>query len=339
MTARPLLSPAGWLYGRITEVRNFLYDRNVFRAADLGKRTISIGNITAGGTGKTPVVAKVAEMLLDEGEKVCILTRGYGRAEPRNRVLVSDGNSILADAVSAGDEPFEIAEKLSGKAVIVADAARTAAAKWALEQCDVSVFLLDDGFQHRQVKRDLDVVLIDLTDPFGSGMLPAGELREPLRNLRRVDAFILTRCDLAKSERETTRVIREHNMIAPIFTSHNSVKRIRRMNGDECGSPSDPVFAFCGIGNPDNFLATLENTGITIAAARRYRDHHRYTKRDIDSLIEEAAANDAKGLITTHKDSVKLAGLLPEDLPVYIVEIEPIIEPLDDLRDLIFRKF
>src|SRR5690606_32487038 len=140
---------------------------------------------------------------------------------------VSDGNSILADAVSAGDEPFEIAEKLSGKAVIVADPDRTAAAKWALEQCDVSVFLLDDGFQHRQVKRDLDVVLIDLTDPFGSGMLPAGELREPLRNLRRVDAFILTRCDLAKSERETTRVIREHNMIAPIFTSHNSVKRIR----------------------------------------------------------------------------------------------------------------
>lgn len=339
MIAHPLLSPAGWLYGRLAEARNFLYEKKLFRAADLGKKTISIGNITAGGTGKTPIVAKFASMLLDEGEKVCILTRGYGRVEPRTRVLVSDGVAICADAVSAGDEPFELAEKLNGKAVIVADADRVGAAHWAAERYDISVFLLDDGFQHRQVKRDIDVVLIDLTDPFGGGMLPAGKLREPPRNLGRADAFILTRCDIAESGFETIRVIREHNKTAPIFRSRNSVKRIRRMGGDECEPPTEPVFAFCGIGNPDNFFATLEDAGITIVAARRYRDHHRYTKRDIDSLIEDAVANDAKCLITTHKDGVKLTGLVPDDLPVHVVEIAPVIEPFDELRDMIFRKF
>lgn len=339
MTDRPLLSPTGWLYGRVAEVRNFLYDRNIFRAADLGKRTISIGNITAGGTGKTPIAAKIASMLLDEGEKVCILTRGYGRAEPRKRVLVSDGNSILADAASAGDEPFELAEKLSGKAVIIADADRTAAAKWASEHCDVSVFLLDDGFQHRRVKRDLDIVLIDLTDPFGGGMLPAGTLREPLPNLSRADAFILTRADIADGRAAAADTIRAFNKTAPILTSHNVVSRIRRISGRCPEQPDGPLFAFCGIGNPGNFFASLEKAGIKVAGSRVFRDHHCYSHTDIRSLRNEAAANfpDAAGFITTAKDAVKTAAFVSDEFALYVLEIEPVIDPTDELRRLIFR--
>lgn len=339
MTARPLLSPVGWLYGRIAEARNFLYDRNFFAAADLGRKTISVGNITAGGTGKTPIVAKIASMLLDKGEKVCILTRGYGRAEPRRRVLVSDGDFIVSDAASAGDEPFELAEKLGGKAVIIADADRTAAAKWALENYDISVFLLDDGSQHRRVKRDIDIILMDLTDPFGGGMIPGGTLREPLRNLGRADAVVLTRCDLADNGSEVTNVIRSHNKIAPIFTSRNEVKHVRRIDGDEADLPPEDVFAFCGIGNPESFLRTLERNGIRLSGTRSFRDHHNYTQNDVDMLVREAVANDSAGLITTHKDAVKLTDLQLNDLPIYVLEIQPIIEPLDDLRDLIFRKF
>jgi tetraacyldisaccharide 4'-kinase len=335
MTAHPLLAPAGWLYGHVTDLRNFLYDRKFFAATDLGRKTISVGNITAGGTGKTPVVAKIAQMLLDKGERVCILTRGYGRATPHERVLVADDNSIVADPVSAGDEPFELAEKLDGKAVMIADADRVAAAKWAVERYDISVFLLDDGFQHRRVERNIDIVLIDLTVPFGGRMLPSGKLREPLHNLSRADAIILTRSDLADSETETIDVVRKYNKTAQIFTSQNSVTKISRISGaDE--HIHEPLFAFCGIGNPDNFFKMLRNEGLKIAGTRKFRDHYRYTKSDVDSLVKKAAAAGAGALITTHKDSVKLIDIAPENVPVYVVEIEPVIEPFDGLLDLIF---
>src|SRR5690606_32048019 len=144
---------------------------------ELGARTISIGNLTTGGTGKTPLVALVAKILIDEGETVCILTRGYGRANPKSRILVSDGHAILTDAATGGDEPVELAMQLEGKSIIVADPDRTAAAKWARERFPVSAFILDDGFQHLRVRRDLDIVCIDATNPCGNGqVLPAGDL-------------------------------------------------------------------------------------------------------------------------------------------------------------------
>lgn len=178
-----LLLPVGWLYGKIANIRNTLYDRGTFRSYDLGAKTISIGNITAGGTGKTPLVIHVSDILADAGEKVCILTRGYGRASS-GRVLVSDGEQVLVDARTGGDEPVEIARRLIGKAIVVSDADRISAATWAKEEFGITAFVLDDGFQHRHAKRDLDIVCIDATNPFGNGrILPAGRLREPLENL------------------------------------------------------------------------------------------------------------------------------------------------------------
>ena len=140
-----MLTPFSWLYGKIADTRNALYDRGVFVSHSLGARTISVGNITAGGTGKTPLVAHVAKILAERGENVCILTRGYGRENPSERVLVSDGLNILADAKQGGDEPVELAVKLLGKAVVVADANRASAANWAKDKFGITAFVLDDG--------------------------------------------------------------------------------------------------------------------------------------------------------------------------------------------------
>ncbi|HEX6125818.1 MAG TPA: tetraacyldisaccharide 4'-kinase [Pyrinomonadaceae bacterium] len=192
-----MLPFAGWLYGKIAELRNSMYDRGVFRTYPLGARTISIGNITTGGTGKTPLVVHVAELLADAGEKVCILTRGYGRENARLRVLVSDGDKVLVDAHKGGDEPVEMGQRLLGKVAVVADANRVSAAAWAKDKLRITAFVLDDGFQHRRAKRDLDIVCIDAMNPFGGGrVLPAGDLREPLRNLARADAIVITRSDV-----------------------------------------------------------------------------------------------------------------------------------------------
>src|SRR6188474_3451059 len=156
-----MLSLLGRIYAKIADLRNKLYDTGVFESAHLRAHTVSIGNITTGGTGKTPLVAYVAEVLARRGEKVCILTRGYGRANPGERVLVSDGQEILADPINAGDEPYELAQRLRGKALIIADADRRSAAEWAIRKFNVTAFVLDDGFQHRKVKRDVDIVCID----------------------------------------------------------------------------------------------------------------------------------------------------------------------------------
>ena len=179
-----LLSPLSLLYQAIVKIRRSLYGKEILKSTDLLVKTISIGNITVGGTGKTPLVALIAQKLIDQNEKICILTRGYGRENPKERVLVSNGEKILADARDGGDEPFELAKALNGKAVIIADAKRTEAGKWAREEFGITVFILDDGFQHLQVKRNLDIVLVDASNPFGNGkLLPAGQLREPLESL------------------------------------------------------------------------------------------------------------------------------------------------------------
>src|ERR1035437_5600743 len=192
-----MLSPLAWIYAQIANLRNWMCDRGLLRSFDLGARTISVGNITVGGTGKTPLVAYVAEILSDRGERVCVLTRGYGRRDPKQRVLVSDREQILANAIDAGDEPVELAQRLLGKAVVVADGDRVSAARWAKDKFGITAFVLDDGFQHRRAKRDVDIVCIDATNPFGGGkMLPVGRLREPIRNLRRADIVVVTRCNL-----------------------------------------------------------------------------------------------------------------------------------------------
>src|SRR5687768_10961141 len=195
-----VLPPLSALYGAVTRTRLALYQRGTFHTTKLGRPVISVGNITAGGTGKTPLVEWVARNVAGAGKNVCILTRGYGRDNPQRQVVVSDGKTILATPAEAGDEPFLLATKLLGSAAVICNADRISAGRFAIETLGADCFVLDDGFQHLRLARDLNIVTIDATNPWGGGqLLPYGRLREPVSNLSRADCVVLTRCDQAEN--------------------------------------------------------------------------------------------------------------------------------------------
>ena len=320
-----VLAPVGWLYGRVMQLRNALYDRGIFRSYDLGAKTISIGNITTGGTGKTPIVAYVAEILADAGEKVCILTRGYGR-ESSGLVLVSDGKNVLVDTKQGGDEPVELGRKLIGKAVVVADADRVSAARWAKENFGITAFVLDDAFQYRRAKRNVDIVCVDATNPFGGGnVLPAGRLREPLRNLARAGVIVITRSDMVDEASNPMHEISRYNRSAPVFLARSIIR-----NQTAVTKP----FAFCALGNPENFLDLLARAGYELRGSQAFPDHHNYSQAEIVELEAAALASNGEALLTTAKDMVKLEDLT-FTMPVSVIEIRTEIDNEGAFRDLI----
>ncbi|MFN2500849.1 MAG: tetraacyldisaccharide 4'-kinase [Pyrinomonadaceae bacterium] len=355
-----MLTPIGWIYGKIIDVRNTLYEKNVFDSRHLGARTISVGNITTGGTGKTPLVAYVAEILAARGETVCILTRGFGRSQPNRRVLVSDRETILAKAGDAGDEPLELAQKLIGKAYVISDADRTAAGEWAKRKFDITAFVLDDGFQHRKVLRDLDIVSIDAMHPFGDRkMLPAGRLREPITNLKRADAIVISRADLVENIDDLRSEIATLNKRAPIFVCRNEISRIRPLNELRAGILGNTfsgewrsieqtvkgrptkVAAFCALGNPDSFFETLRrSTGpgtlgtFDVAITQAFRDHRPYSQKDIDALQRDVVSNGIDAFVTTSKDAVKLQDF-KFDIPCFVADIELKFDDADDFAELL----
>jgi len=312
------------IYERFIRRRNRRFDDGTTPIATLPARTISIGNLTTGGTGKTPLVIKCAEILAGRGKRVCILTRGYGR-KTKGRVLVSNGREILAGPSEAGDEPVEMAKRLGQKAVIIADADRVAAAGWAKQEFGVSVFLLDDAFQHRQAARDVNIVCIDATDPFGGGkLLPAGRLREPASSLGRADAVVITRPDSGDIPAIRAEIAKFAPDV-PIFEARAKITGLREV---EAASRPENVssiahqkgFAFCGIGNPQNLFALLKRENYDIAGEKAFKDHHNYTAADLKALERAAEASGAKFLLTTAKDAVKFVELSPT-MPIFAVEI------------------
>ena len=332
------------LYETIVGARNSLYETGVFKSHALGAKAISIGNITVGGTGKTPLVAFVAEVLAETGEKVCILTRGYGRENPRKQVLVSDGEKIIVDVKAAGDEPFELAGKLLGKAIVVANANRAAAGNWAREKFAITAFVLDDAFQHRRVKRSLDVVCIDATNPFGNGKtLPTGTLREPLNNLKRADAIVITRANLVEDVSDLKSQIAKYNQACPIFVSENRISRLVNLKDFAASFSGLPrtsnneqlitgnYLAFCALGNPNNFFEQLRGENFNLVAAEIFPDHHFYAPKDVAKLVAKAKETGAEMLLTTAKDAVKLKDL-NIDLPCFVAESEMIFRREDDFR-------
>lgn len=330
----------GWLYGKIANARNSLYEKGIFESFSLGVPVISIGNITMGGTGKTPLVAYVASLLDRKNETVCIISRGYGRKNPGKRVLVSNGKALLTGPEDAGDEPYELAQKLLNKAIVISDADRVAAAAWAKESFDVTVFVLDDAFQHRRVKRDLDIVCID-------AMNPCRRLREPLENLARADVIVITRSDLVEDIEGLKVRLAEHNPAAPIFTVKNRTSRLIETSGrgvETRGSTKTPeemagkkALAFCALGNPESFFEQLRREGFDIAAVKAFRDHHKYKQRDIAGLEKMAKESGAEVMLTTMKDYVKLGGL-HFDLPCLAVESELVFDDEESFRALIYDR-
>ncbi len=322
-----VLAPFSAAYGAAVDARLALYRTGALTSHRIGVPVISVGNITTGGSGKTPLVEWMARALAREGKRPCVLTRGYGRANPQRRVVVSDGESILAGARESGDEPYLLAEKLQGTAAVISDRNRVAAARWALKNLSRDVFILDDGFQHLRIHRDLDVVTVDATNPFGGGrLLPRGHLRERPEALARADCIVITRADLIADVHDLRARVQDLSGGRLVIISRTRIARVRLLSATEKfvannSLPPQPVAAFCAIGNPQAFFAQLARDGYTLSYTRRFRDHHVYDQSDIDTLARKATASGAQALVTTAKDAVKLRSLRCE-LPCYVAEIE-----------------
>jgi len=330
-----ILPPLSVLYGAVMRTRQSLYRRGTFHSTKLDRPVISVGNITTGGTGKTPLVGWVTRTLAAEGKRVCILTRGYGRDNPDRRVVVSDGHTVLATPAEAGDEPFLLATNLLGSAVVISSADRVTASQEAIKEFGVDCFVLDDGFQHLRVKRDLNILTIDATNPWGGGhLLPYGRLREPRSGVSRADCIVITRCDQANNIDALREEILRLNTKAPIFQSRMKIVHVVPLRSFETGRPpKSPHAAFCAVGNPRSFFNQVPNE---VVLEKAFPDHHRYSQNEIDSLIEDAKNAGAHSLITTAKDAVKLQSI-SFSLPCYVLEIEPQIENEPDLVQLILN--
>ena len=298
----PLLSAASLAYSGIVRLRNRTYDRpSAVKRASIP--VISVGNLTVGGTGKTPLVAWLALRLHELGRQPAIVSRGYGGRAGRGPLIVSDGSGPRSPVVDCGDEPYLLARSLSGTIVVVGSDRPAGAAAAAARGADVVI--LDDGFQHRRLFRDLDIVLLDGDAPFGNGrLLPGGPLREPLGALGRADVVLVTRRAAGESLGEVEAAVRRHNPRAPILRAGHRGVGFIEASGLAAAPPSRAA-AFCGIGNPTRFRRDLEATGIEVVDFRTYRDHHRYTLADIASLERLAEAHGCD-LITTEKDLVRI---------------------------------
>jgi tetraacyldisaccharide 4'-kinase len=332
------LAPLSLMYGAAVKIRAALYRSGILKTRSVGVPVISVGNITMGGTGKTPLAEWIASHLAARGHRVCVLTRGYRRANPSKRVVVSDGERIVADAEQAGDEAMMLAQSLLTKAAVLCDADRVAGARWAIENLNPDVLLLDDGFQHVRIARDLDIVTIDATNPRGNGwLLPAGILREPITSLSRADCIVVTRTGNAMDAGLQKEI--EKATDSPTFRSTPLIRRIRALDSPDIQSDSEtlrkqPTAAFCAIGNPNAFFEQLRDERFNLRHTEAFRDHHKYSQTDIDRISRQAADAGAQALITTAKDAVKLASMR-FTLPCYVVEIEMQIENADGLLALI----
>jgi len=332
-----ILPPFSALYSIATRLRLAAYRRRLFSVSKLDVPVISVGNITTGGTGKTPLVEWICRILADEGKRVCVLTRGYRRQNPNEQVVVSDGHRILTDVAAAGDEPLLLARNLLGIAAVVCNSNRSEAGRWAIKNLQSEVFVLDDGFQHLQLARDLNIVTIDATNPWGGGMLPYGHLREPLGGLARADGIVLTRTDEHMKLDSITTTLNRIGRQIPIFRSHMRTSGLRRLGGEtleEVSSIKKPVAAFCGVGNPASFFEHLRREGFDLTLERAFPDHYNYQQADVDQLVAEARRKGAFNILTTAKDAVKLSSLQFE-LPCYVLEIRISIEDEARLTQMI----
>jgi tetraacyldisaccharide 4'-kinase len=330
-----ILPPLSELYGAITRARSNLYNRGTFRTDRLDRPVISVGNITTGGTGKTPLVEWIARVIAAEGKRVCILTRGYGRRHPNRRVLVSDGKSVLSNPFDAGDEPFLLAKNLAGSAAVISDINRVAAGQGAIEHLKTDCFILDDGFQHLRLARDLDVVTIDATNPWGGGkLLPYGRLRESPDALRRADCLVITRADQVEDVTTLIHELKDVSGDRPIFVSRMALRRVVSLDQTEEGETRGPIAGFCAVGNPHSFFKLLEQYGYDVVFRKQFADHHFYNARDLQSLENEARNAGAFGLITTAKDAVKLSSQ-SFSLPCYVMEVELQIDNDGELKRMV----
>jgi len=340
-----LLQMLAWGFNGVVQARLWLYRRRILRDHPLGCLVVVVGNLTVGGTGKTPVVEKFARALRDRGRKVAILSRGYKSkappfwkkawyaishtAEPPPRI-VSDGQRVLLDSETAGDEPYMLARNLPGVIVLV-DKNRVKAGAYAIKKFGCDTLVLDDGFQYLALKGRLNLLLIDKTNPFGNGnLLPRGILREPVKHLARADYILLTKSN-GRRDAELEAQIERFHPGADIIECVHRPQYLQRLD-----TPPDApagrqqlawlkgrrVFAFSGIAAPESFEKFLRDLGALVVGRERFLDHYRFTGEDLADLYAAAVRERAECLVTTEKDAVRIAATAGAPLPVYYLRLE-----------------
>lgn len=296
-----LLGALSFPYAQILRLRAFFYRSGLLPSRSLSRPVISVGNITVGGAGKTPTVAMLARLLMERGKRVAVLSRGYGGSVSPAVAIVADGSSIFLSPQEAGDEPYLLARSVPGLMVVVG-ADRYRAGILAEERLNPDIFILDDGFQHQRLKRDVNILLLDCKSPFGNGRaLPAGPLREPESALGRADLVIYTRCDGAS-------VPAPIPSIPSCTASHVLTGAAPLTGGDATPFPAlgGKGAAFAGIADPAAFFSALEEDGAELAALLPLPDHARYAENAISDILRLKEESGADYLITTEKDAVKL---------------------------------
>jgi tetraacyldisaccharide 4'-kinase len=328
--ARRLLGVAALGYGVAVRTRNAAFDAALLPARRLPCRVLCVGNLTTGGTGKTPTVLWLAGQLAAAGERVAVLSRGYGRRGD-GIAVVSDPEGVRLAWPEAGDEAFLLARGLPGVPVIVG-ADRVAAGRLAIARFDAKTLVLDDGFQHRRLRRDVDLVLLDGADPFGGGnLLPRGLLREPMQGLARAHAVLVTRAETVTDRAALAARIGGLAPGRPVaFATHRPVGLLQVPDGGQTPAlerlQGRAVAAVSGIAGPEGFHRALERLGAHLAARLVYPDHHPFSPSDVRHFLEAARAAGAEWIVTTEKDAVRLAGESPRPLPIYALRIRIEIE-------------
>ena len=318
---RKLLWPLSVLYGAVVGARVRLYAHGWLKQKRLNGTVISVGNLTVGGTGKTPMVIWLAEKFLADGKRVAILSRGYrganGTSDEIELMTFRLQNRV---SFGVGKNRFEEGRRLES-------------------QQSIDVFLLDDGFQHLQLARDLDILLMDASRPLGGeALLPAGRLREPLAAMSRANLIVFTRADTASGTLEAIGKLQQF----PVFAASTRLLGFRRFGGEvnllsanEIGA--GPFFAFCGLGNPDAFFRDLGNWRLAICGQAIFPDHHRYTQRDVSACQQAGKRVGANAFVTTEKDAQNLSALRFDETPLYVAVIDLVVTPEADFRNVLDR--
>ena len=339
---RGILYALSFIYERIVQFRLYLYRKRILRERTLGCLVVSIGNLTVGGTGKTPVVEKFARALQVGGRRIAILSRGYKSVpKPTKRTwldrllssdvdlprVVSDGKFLLLDSVTAGDEPYMLAHNLKDVIVLV-DKDRVKSGRYAIDKWKVDTLLLDDGLQYLHLKHRLDIVLVDRQQPFGNEfLLPRGTLREPPRNLRRASYIFITKNTGEPNDKLIERIRRYNRTAEIIECAHRPLYlqnihtgerlMLDRLRGAFIGS-------ICAIAVPESFEGALKNLGANVNLGLRFIDHHYFTENEIRSFINRCIRRDLSMIITTEKDAVRMPRLPQAEVkvPIYFMRVE-----------------
>jgi tetraacyldisaccharide 4'-kinase len=343
------------VYIAAIKVRRFLYDVRILRDSTLGVQVIAIGNLTVGGTGKTPVVEKFARELKEQGRHVAILSRGYRSKPPplskrfMDRVLfrqdrtppriVSDGRSLLLDSETAGDEPYMLASNLKDVVVLV-DKDRVKSGRYAIEKFGCDTLLLDDGFQYWKLAgRRRDIVLIDCQSPFGNEhLLPRGTLREPESHLSRASTFFITKSD-GKTAALRARIAKSNPAAAIIECIHSPLYFEDVFTGEREGLEflqNKKVASLSGIAQPESFERSLVTLGAELVYTKRFADHHRFTQQEVLNAINRGKKRQAEAIITTQKDAVRFPKIDRRDLPILFMRVEiKILSGAKDFQDCV----